>query len=92
MYLIIDGTLIHDREELHDLLSRELRLPEWYGRNLDALHDCLTGRRQPVDIILLREETLMENLGMYGAMFRKVLLDSARENPVIGVFAAAALI
>ena len=92
MYLIIDGTLIQDREALHDLLSRELQLPEWYGRNLDALQDCLTDRRQPVDIILLRQETLMENLGMYGAMFRKVLLDAARENPVIGVFTATELV
>lgn len=92
MYLIIDGTLIQNREALHDLLSRELQLPEWYGRNLDALQDCLTDRRQPVDIILLHQETLMENLGMYGAMFRKVLLDAARENPVIGVFTAAELV
>lgn len=92
MYLIIDGTLIQDREALHDLLSRELQLPEWYGRNLDALQDCLTDRRQPVDIILLHQETLMENLGMYGAMFRKVLLDAARENPVIGVFTATELV
>lgn len=92
MYLIIDGTLIQDREALHDLLSRELQLPEWYGRNLDALQDCLTDRRQPVDIILLHQETLMENLGMYGAMFRKVLLDAARENPVIGIFTATELV
>lgn len=92
MYLIIDGTLIQDREALHDLLSRELQLPEWYGRNLDALQDCLTDRRQPVDIILLHQETLMENLGMYGTMFRKVLLDAARENPVIGVFTATELV
>lgn len=92
MYLIIDGTLIQDREALHDLLSRELQLPKWYGRNLDALQDCLTDRRQPVDIILLHQETLMENLGMYGAMFRKVLLDAARENPVIGVFTATELV
>lgn len=23
-------------------LGKSLRFPEWYGRNLDALHDCLT--------------------------------------------------
>ena len=31
-----------DKEVLHDVLAEELQLPEWYGRNLDALHDCLT--------------------------------------------------
>ncbi|GAA5151263.1 hypothetical protein GCM10023340_29850 [Nocardioides marinquilinus] len=28
---------------LHDVLARELGLPDWYGRNLDALADCLHG-------------------------------------------------
>ena len=31
-----------DKEHLHDTLLKELELPEWYGRNLDALYDCLT--------------------------------------------------
>lgn len=91
MYLIIDGSRIQTREEVHDLLARELQFPRWYGRNLDALHDCLTDLRQPVDIILLHEESLLENLGSYGALLRRVLLDSARENPIIGVYSAEAL-
>lgn len=91
MYLIIDGSRIQTREEVHDLLARELKFLRWYGRNLDALHDCLTDLRQPVDIILLHEESLLENLGSYGALLRRVLLDSARENPIIGVYSAEAL-
>jgi len=30
-------------EDVHEWLKRELDLPEWYGRNLDALWDCITG-------------------------------------------------
>ena len=30
-------------EELHDYLASELSFPEYYGRNLDALYDILTG-------------------------------------------------
>jgi len=30
-------------EDVHEWLKRELGLPEWYGRNLDALWDCVTG-------------------------------------------------
>jgi len=31
------------REDVHEWLKQELGLPEWYGHNLDALWDCLTG-------------------------------------------------
>jgi ribonuclease inhibitor len=30
-------------ENVHDWLQQELKLPEWYGQNLDALWDCVTG-------------------------------------------------
>jgi len=30
-------------ENVHVWLKQKLDLPEWYGRNLDALWDCITG-------------------------------------------------
>ena len=36
----LDGS-IDSTEELHRTLARELRFPAYYGRNLDALRDCL---------------------------------------------------
>ncbi len=33
-------------EDVHEWLKEELGLPEWYGRNLDALWDCVTGYLQ----------------------------------------------
>ena len=38
----IDLKNITSKEALHELLAKELSLPEHYGRNLDALHDVLT--------------------------------------------------
>ena len=29
--------------EIHEILKKELELPEWYGSNLDALWDSITG-------------------------------------------------
>ena len=44
-HIVLDGSAIRDREGLHALLAERLSLPEHYGRNLDALHDCLTDKR-----------------------------------------------
>ena len=38
----IHGNSIRSREVLHDVLESELELPPHYGRNLDALWDCLS--------------------------------------------------
>lgn len=40
--VVLDGKKITDREALHKILKKELRFPEYYGENLDALWDCLT--------------------------------------------------
>ncbi|KES08888.1 ribonuclease inhibitor [Streptomyces toyocaensis] len=41
--LVIDLTEVRNAEELHRLLQRELRFPDFYGRNWDALWDAITG-------------------------------------------------
>lgn len=41
----IDLTGVTDRRGLHDRIAQELPVPEWYGRNLDALYDVLTEPR-----------------------------------------------
>ena len=40
--IILDGREFLDKETSHDYLSRQLGLADHYGRNLDALWDCLT--------------------------------------------------
>ena len=41
--IIIDGAYVESMEKLHEMIAFSLDLPEWYGGNLDALYDCLTG-------------------------------------------------
>lgn len=43
MNLKIDGAEFHSEEELHSLLAEGLQFPDYYGKNLDALWDCLSG-------------------------------------------------
>lgn len=63
-----------DQEVLHDMLAKELELPEWYGRNLDALHDCLTELKD-VELVLVG----WPDEG-YLAKVRRVIVDAVWEN------------
>ena len=40
--VILDGNILADAAQAHDYLKEMLEFPEYYGKNLDALHDCLT--------------------------------------------------
>ena len=45
----LDGKLI--KEEGHDYLMEALNLPDYYGKNLDALYDCLTEIECEIELI-----------------------------------------
>ena len=68
-----------DQEALHDVLTRELELPEWYGRNLDALHDCLTDLKD-VELVLIG----WPDEG-YLSRVRRVIVDAAWENETLAL-------
>ena len=38
--------------ELHEALKKLLSLPDHYGCNADALHDCLSERRETIHLIV----------------------------------------
>ena len=81
MTALIDGAVIETREQLHDALARQLVLPEYYGRNLDALIDCLTDLREDTVLRLTHAEALFAHLGVYADVFQTVLRDACAENP-----------
>ena len=45
----IDGKLINS--DGHDYLMSVLNLPEYYGKNLDALYDCLCEMNVEIELI-----------------------------------------
>lgn len=49
-YIEIDGKLI--KKDGHDYLKKALNFPDYYGKNLDALYDCLTDIGVDTEIIL----------------------------------------
>ena len=42
MNVELDGRLMTDRTATHEYLKDKLALPDYYGKNLDALYDLLT--------------------------------------------------
>lgn len=42
MRVVLDAAQMREREAAHTYLAEALQLPAYYGRNLDALYDCLT--------------------------------------------------
>ena len=81
--LVLNGLEITTKEELHDRIAQDLNLPDWYGRNLDALYDCLTDLTEDVKITLLSFDVLEQHLGRYAKGLQSMLKDAAAENPHI---------
>ncbi|MGV7116035.1 barstar family protein [Paenibacillus kyungheensis] len=60
----INGEDFSTIAELHQTLQHKLELPEFYGANLDALWDCLTGMIElPLQIEWLNYNLSRERLG-----------------------------
>ncbi|MGE7365796.1 barstar family protein [Desemzia incerta] len=83
--IILDGSQMTDREELHAYLKREMDLPDYYGNNLDALKDSLTMDFSCKVIEVWYPEMIEKQLGRYGNSLLRVLKDSAAENQYLEV-------
>ena len=67
----LPGRSIRSIEEFYDAIARKLQLPEYFGRNLDALWDVLTTDiAGPVEIVW--EDSAASKKSM-GKDFEKVL-------------------
>ena len=81
MTAVIDGAAIETREALHDALRNKLSLPDYYGRTLDALYDCLTDLHEETELRVLHGKALEKRLGLYVGVMRRMLDDACEENP-----------
>ena len=79
------GLCMFTREKAHAHLKRRLRLPDYYGENLDALHDCLTDIHTPTEITLRFSDAMRKHLGAYGTKLISLLIACTGENPKLSV-------
>lgn len=75
----LDGLRLTNRAEAMDCLGRTLAFPEWWGRNLDALYDCLTDLDHPVELVLENRAAMEES--SFGLRLLQVMEDAARTTP-----------
>ena len=72
MKYILDGKKMVSKEEAHKYLKETFGFPEYYGENLDALHDCLE-EMTDVEVEFLNADDMLEALGKYGEKLFQVL-------------------
>ena len=58
--VILDAKKMFEKEKMHEYFAKKFDLPEHYGKNLDALFDCLCEINEPTLIKLKNENALDE--------------------------------
>ena len=76
MKKVIDLAQVKSRTDLHDLLARNLDFPDYYGKNLDALFDCLTDSHEFWDIEFKNCAMAESGLGEYFNLFKQTVADA----------------
>ena len=84
--ITIDCFGITDKALFHDAVAKALDFPAYYGKNLDALHDCLTEIFTDTQVQFVNWQALEEALGHYTAAIQWAMSHAAEENPCLQVF------
>ena len=80
--ITLDFNKTENIQQTYEELKKQMTLPEYFGNNLDALHDCLTECAEPIELTLIPGEKKEES---WVAAFGRVCMDAAEENSKISV-------
>ena len=84
-YIVFDGTKMTSKELAHQHMKEALHAKDYYGANLDALHDVLTEISTDTMITFKHIEAARENLQDYFDAIDMVCKDSAEENDNLSI-------
>ena len=85
MMVILDASKMGSRQEAHRYLKEQLAFPDYYGKNLDALYDCLTELTDTAVVFV----DLRRAEGTYFDRVLQVFWEAAEDNPgltILNVF------
>lgn len=76
---LLDGKDMTSREAAYELIAKELAFPYYFGKNLDALYDCLTEKNADNTVIFVNTALLEEYLGDYAEKILSCFRDASSE-------------
>ena len=77
--IILDGNRMTSRDRAYEYINKTMRFPEYAGKNLDALHDCLSELSCDMIIIMQNCDALQKNLDKYAEKMLNVFRITAEE-------------
>ena len=83
--IIIDCGQIENKADFHAALASALSFPDYYGKNLDALYDCLEEIGQDTRLILRDWHHAEYRLGDYSGKAVYVFHCAQEDNPHLTV-------
>ena len=78
-YYYLEGRFMTDRQSAYEYIARQLDFPDYFGKNLDALADCLSEMSFNNTIIISESDKIIDNLGMYGKSIIDVFEEQSQE-------------
>ena len=82
--VLIDFTDVKHFQQIHDVIAmafgcEDIGFPDFYGRNADALWDCLTGFIEtPASIVIKGSGDIKKDFRPYIDIILKVFLDATK--------------
>ena len=80
--VFLDMKEIREKEALHLKLQEKLTLPDYYGKNLDALHDVLTEGKPALFLIFENCSRADDGMQSYLEQVKTLCGDIADSNPL----------
>ena len=77
--LIIDAAAFTSKAAAHEYIAEALNFPGYYGKNLDALEDCLSELDPQTSVVMINEDAAHENIGKYACGIIEVFRDTLGE-------------
>ena len=78
-FVIIEGDKMTSKAEAHAHIAEALEFPMYYGKNLDALADCLSEVPRDMVVIIHNAEAAREALGDYADSIFEVFSEISQE-------------
>ena len=85
MEIVLDAKRFKGRTRAHAYLKEALQFPGYYGKNLDALYDCLGDIAEETVIVVPEVIQKKEYLGEYGKRMLEVFRDAAKINAMLQI-------